>query len=125
MAQEVRSFAPLIPAGTLATAPLVTSLAMPPRIVRRLRVRVPPGPAGSVGFALTSGGARVVPAGQGTWIVADDEIFDWELVETIESGAWQLTAYNTGRWDHTLYLTFELDPPGRALQSPLFSPLEL
>lgn len=124
MAQIVRSFQVLVPAGTAIATPTTTALAMPSRVVRALRIRVPPGPAGSVGFALVSGGQQMIPEASGTYLVMDDEAVEWPLEGQLETGAWQLRAYNTGRWDHTLYLTFLLDPlpslaNGRLLPQPL------
>lgn len=110
MAREVRSFEVSVPAGTPKAAPQVTSLAMPARVVRSVRVRVPPGPGGTVGWALGSAGVRVLPWGPDQWIVADDEAIEWPLEGQISSGAWQLHAYNTGIYAHTLYATFLLDP---------------
>jgi len=126
MAAEVRNFAVTVPAGTAITAPQVTDLAMPARVVRKIRVRIPPGPSGAVGWALGAAGERVLPWGPGQWIVADDEAIEWELVDQITSGAWQLQAYNTGVFDHTLYITFLVDPPAAAGSAlyPL-APLEL
>lgn len=111
MASEVRSFAATIPAGTLVAAPVTVDLAMPARIVRSVRVRTPPGPAGTVGWALGAAGQRVLPWGANQWIVADDEVIEWTLTDQITSGAWQLQGYNTGVYAHTLYVTFSLDPP--------------
>jgi hypothetical protein len=126
MASLVRSFVVLTPAGTTVAAPLTTSLAMPGRIVRSIRVRVPPGPAGSVGFALVSGGQQMIPEAAGTYLVMDDEVVDWPLTDQLETGAWQLRTYNVGRWDHTLYLTFLLDPiEGQGGPSVLTAPVEL
>lgn len=110
MARLVRTFAVTTPAGTLATAPLVTSLAMPARLVRALRIRVPPGPAGQLGLALVSGGQWMIPENRDTYLVMDNESVEWPLDGQLETGAWQLRSYNTGRWDHTVYLTFLLDP---------------
>ena len=110
MASEIRNFAVSVAANTLITAPQVTALSMPARIVRSVRIRVPPGPAGLVGFALGAAGVRVLPWGAGQWMVADNEVIDWPLEDQITSGAWQLQAYNSGVYAHTLYLTFQLDP---------------
>ncbi len=109
MPSEVRSFAVTVPAGTPASAPQVTSLAMPARIVREIRVRIPPGPRGEVGWALGAAGVPVLPWNAGAWIVADDESIDWPLHDQISSGAWELRAYNTGAFAHTLYVQFLLD----------------
>lgn len=110
MVAEVREFQVTIPAGTLQADPLVTDLTMPARLVRSVRVRVPPGPAGTVGWALGSAGERVLPW-NGEYVVADNEAIEWPLDGQISSGAWQLIAYNTGTFDHTLYVTFLVDPP--------------
>jgi hypothetical protein len=110
MAREVRTFTVLVPAGTAIATPQTTALAMPSRIVRSVRFRIPPGPSGSVGFRLASGGVQVIPWEPGTWLVMDGEAVEWPLEGQIETGAWQLQAYNVGRWDHTLYVTMLLDP---------------
>lgn len=125
MAREVRTFAVTIPAGTALTAPHVEDLDMPARIVERVRVRVPPGPAGVVGFALGAAGVRVIPFGEDQWVVADDEVLELPLVGQIESGAWQLQGYNTGVYDHTLQVTFLLDLPGQAPGATLLTPINL
>lgn len=111
MADEVRSFAVTVPAGTAKASPQTTSLTMPARLVRSVRVRIPPGPAGTVGWALGAAGVRVLPWGAAQWIVGDNESIEWPLSRQITSGAWQLQAYNTGVYDHTLYVTFQLDLP--------------
>ena len=108
-ANEIRSFAVTVPAGTPVASPAVTSLAMPPRVVTAVRWRVPPGPLGLVGWALSMAGNNVIPYGSGNWIVANDEASRWTLEDAPTSGAWTLTAYNTGTYNHTIYLDFELD----------------
>jgi hypothetical protein len=117
MASEVRNFAVAVPSETPIATPQVTDLSMPARIVRSVRVRVPPGPAGLVGWALGAAGVRVLPWGADEWIVADDEVLEWPLTGQIESGAWQLHAYNLGIHTHTLYVTFLVDPPSSAADS--------
>ena len=124
-ATELRTFEVLVPAGTTAAAPQVTTLAMPPRIVDRLEVRVPPGPNGAVGWAFTSSGQRVFPFAKDTWVVANDETIPVPTEGAPETGAWQLTAYNTGRWDHTLYVRAWLRSPAERQQSVTIVPLDL
>jgi hypothetical protein len=111
MAREVRHYGVTIPAGTPIAAPTTTALTMPARIVRKVRIRIPPGPNGSVGFALASSGVPIIPWGPNQWFVADNEVIELPLEGQIDSGAWQLRGYNTGAYPHTIYLTFELDPP--------------
>jgi hypothetical protein len=56
------------------------------------------------------GGVQVLPGVAGEWVVADDEADDWEIFNLPDSGAWQLTGYNTGSYDHTVYLYFFVTP---------------
>lgn len=112
MAQEIREFAVLIPHGTTKAAPLVTNVSFPQREVIAVSWRVPPGPSGLMGWALTSAGTPVIPIQSGTYIVTDNQADTWNLEGYLDSGNWQVTGYNTGLYDHTVYLTFLLNLPG-------------
>lgn len=126
MAREVRNFAVSTPAATALASPILTALTMPSRIVRKVRARVPPGPAGNLGWALASGGQPIIPWGSGQWMVMDNEVVELDLEGQLDSGAWQLRSYNTGVYAHVVYLTFSLDPlPGTVAGSGLPAPLEL
>ena len=114
MAQEIREFAVTVPPGVLPTAPLVTDISFPSRVVRAVSWRVPPGPSGLMGWALTSAGTPVIPIKPGTWIVADNDSATWPLEGYLDSGNWQVTAYNTGIYEHMVCFTFQLDLPAPA-----------
>ena len=109
MAREFQRFAVTIASGTLASAPLVQNVTMPPRIVRKIEVIVPPGPRGEVGFQLGFSGKQLIPYTVGQFIVTDDEKKEWDLEGFPDSGAWQVIAYNTGSFNHTLEFIFHLD----------------
>lgn len=113
MAYEIRTFDVTVPAGTLASAPQVTDLTMPARIVRQVDIRIPPGPRGEVGFALGAARQAVIPYNPGQWIIGDDEVITWPLEGQIDSGAWQAILYNTGAYPHTLEFRFHLDLTGQ------------
>jgi hypothetical protein len=123
MAAEIRQFNVTVPAGTAIAAPQVSSLAMPARIVDLIRIRVPPGPRGAVGFAFGMAGTRIIPFNAGAYVVADDEVLEWPLSGQPDSGAWQLFAYNLGANDHTLYITFHLELPQSRAAVALAPPL--
>ena len=117
MATEVHEFPVTIPAGTPRSAPLTFSLAMPPRRVERIVVEVPPGPRGEVGWAIGAAGTAILPAEAGAFIVTDSRTVEWPLEDQIDSGAWQLFAYNTGAFNHALYVrihTLPVSTPGAA-----------
>ena len=107
-AAEIRSFTATIPAGTTSDAPVTIDIPFPPRIVEAVTWQVPPGPSGLMGWRLTmSGGNAVIPSGGG-WIIADDRVGTWPLHGYPDSGAWEVTGYNTDVYDHTVYLEFLL-----------------
>lgn len=122
MAIEVYDFSVTVPAGTAQATPQVSNLSMPPRVVTDVEIRVPPGPRGLVGLALGAAGVPVIPRLAGQWIVTDDEVIRWPLEGQITSGAWQLRAYNTGSFAHTLHVRFLVrlpEPAGAGLLAPL------
>lgn len=116
MAREVRAFVATIPAGTAQATPVRISVAFPVRKVDSLEIIVPPGPSGLMGFAITMAGVNVIPVVAGTYIVTDDERITWPLDGLPDSGAWQVSGYNTDVFDHSVYLRWLVDivttPPG-------------
>lgn len=109
MTVEVRSFSPVIATGSTPGAPVTVPLTFPARVVLRVDVRIPPGPRGELGVQLAVSGQQVVPYQSGQWLVMDDETVSFDLRNFPNSGAWQLIAYNTGAFSHTVYLRFHLD----------------
>lgn len=110
MAQELQQFEITVPAGTPKATPLITNLNLGSRLVREIRVLVPPGPRGEVGFALGSSGVMVIPITAGTFLVTDDEKLKLEMEKLWDSGSWQVQMYNTGHYPHTLRFSFLVDP---------------
>lgn len=94
--------------------PVTENVGFPDRTVTAVSWRVPPGPSGHLGWALTSAGAPVIPIQPGAYVVTDNQAATWQLEGYLDSGNWQVTAFNTGIYDHTVYLTFFLDLPGVA-----------
>jgi len=109
MAREVRQFTVKCPTGYAPTAPFVEAIGMPSRIVRRISVRVPPGPRGLMGFQIAAAGVAIIPLDQAEWILADDETLTWDVDGYIQSGAWQVIMFNDGTWQHSIEVRFELD----------------
>lgn len=118
VAEEIREFAVTVPAGTTVAAPLTTPVTFPDRVVTAVSWRVPPGPSGRMGWALTSAGAPVIPIQSGAYIVTDNQADTWPLAGYLDSGNWAVTAYNTGVYPHTVYLTFLLDLIGAVDLAP-------
>ena len=110
MATSVTALAATVPAGTAKSSPTTIGLSITSSTVDRIRWRVPPGPRGNLGWYLSMGGVQVLPDVAGEYVVADDEADDWEIAGLPDSGAWQLTGWNTGQYPHTVYLYFFTTP---------------
>jgi hypothetical protein len=105
----VYQFEPTVPNGTAQSSPYSTTLTIPQYEVQLIRWRVPPGPQGNLGWQLLYSGSIIFPQ-NGLWIVADNEFATWELDELPTGGSWEFQGYNTGTYDHTVYLTFLCNP---------------
>jgi len=123
MAQEVREYHVTIPAGTPISANFTVSIAMPTRIIDQIDIVVPPGPRGEVGFQIGSSGAQIIPTQTGTYIVTDDEVIHFPLTDQIDSGGWEVFAYNTGQYDHTLYIRFLVNPTAQKQATTTIAPI--
>lgn len=122
-ATEIRSFTVSCPAGTAIAAPQTTNLVMPVRVVDHIRIRIPPGPNGVMGFAIGAAAVPIFPVGAGNWIVASDEVIDWEPRNQIDSGAWQVQMYNTGIYPHAILLQFTVHLPDLKVAAAPAQPL--
>lgn len=123
MGSLIKHFAASILPGTAQASPVTVALAMPGRTVVGVRIRVPPGPRGLMGFRLTASGGPVIPEDPGQFLVADAEVFDWDLVDVPQGAAWQLQGYNTGAFAHTVYLDFRVLPLAGERGGPTLAPL--
>lgn len=111
MAQEIRQYTLVIPAGTQPGAPVTLDMGMPAREVQGLEIIVPAGPNGLVGFKITNSGLPVIPYDSDEWIITSGEVISWPLSGYITSGAWEISGYNTGTLDHAVYVRFLLTLP--------------
>lgn len=107
---EVYQFANVVTAGTSQAAPLVFPMQLPYMDVAWIEWIVPPGPGGDVGFWIGSHGQQIIPFASGApnWIVTDDERAHWDMTGLMDSGDWQMVAYNVGVNDHTVTVRFGL-----------------
>lgn len=115
-----------VPAGTTAAAPLTQTLDLGMAILDSLRVRIPPGPSGLTGFAMTLAGTRIVPwGGAADWFIGDDETEVFPVDIEVGNGL-QLVGFNTDVFDHAFYLLATVTDLGTGDQlTPAVAPLAL
>lgn len=106
---EHYEFTVTVPSGTPKTAPIIVPTVMPARKVVSIAWTIPPGASGFTGFRITMGGIQVAPVNLGAWIIRDGTDGASSLAKLPDSGAWDITAYNTGAFPHTIYVTYYVD----------------
>lgn len=100
-------FTVTVPAGTTVAAPATTLTPLPmPRRIVAINWMIPQGPSGTMGWRFTMGKVQVIPVNKGAWLIRDGNADGSELESLPDSGAWEVTAYNTGGNPHTLYITY-------------------
>ena len=115
MADRIEVKQVTVPAGTTIGAPQTTALAWRDGVVRRLEVLIPPGPSGLSGFRILHSGQVIIPFAADTWIIADDEVLNWDLDNFPTGAKWSLRAYNTDIYEHTYYMRWHIDEIRSAL----------
>lgn len=109
MAQDIQTFNVTVSAGVAIASPAITTIELGVRRVIEIRVEVPPGPRGEVGFWLGSGGVQIVPKNPGTFIITDNQHLELPIDDFFDSGSWTVAMYNTGHYPHTYQYTFLSD----------------
>jgi len=125
MATQIYAQAATIPAGTPINAPVTIDVSIPQMRTEVIEWHLPKGAAGLVGWRLTSGGAAVLPANFGSWIVTQAEKGTWTVEGLHDSGKWEITGYNLGAFPHTVYVRFHAAPIRPAASWPTPGPLPL
>jgi hypothetical protein len=122
VADEVYEFNLTIPAHTPIATPVVLPCKFAARKVESFTWRVPAGHGGVTGFRLSMGGVQVFPRNAGSWIIANGEAATWPVANVPDSGAWDITAYNTGNQPHLVFVRFMVALIRRAEPLPVQLP---
>lgn len=119
MASRIEAFAITVPAGFGSTARNFLDIPFQEGTVSRLEMRIPPGPSGLVGVQIWHSQQRLIPWGGDTFIIGDNESYDWQLTDYPTGGFWTLCAYNSDIYDHTVYLRLHVDDRAQAAPTPV------
>lgn len=109
MAQRTELFAVTVPAGTAQASPQVTALSFPDAVTEAVEFIIPPGPSGLVGWQLRHSGQFIIPRTANSFFVMDDVHQTWALEDYPVGNKWQVAAYNTDIYDHTLQFIFHVN----------------
>lgn len=109
MADRVQAYDVTVPSGTVQAAPLVTALPFTEGRVQALHVTFPDGCVGLVGAQVSYGGRQVIPANEGTFLRANGRTIAYPLQGYPTGDRWQLVAYNTDVYGHSLIIEIEVN----------------
>lgn len=109
MSDRVEWFQVTIPAGTPQSAPVTIPCVFQQGEVVEIDIKVPPGPSGSLGFFIAAGGSQYVPRTSGSFVMPDNDFIRWPLSNAINSGSWAVTGFNTGLYNHTIQVSFQIN----------------
>lgn len=125
MADRIEWFDITVPAGVLASAPTTFPTKFRQGDVVQIDVKIPPGPAGNVGFYIQAGGSQFIPRTPGTFIIPDDDVLHWPQSNAINSGSWAVVAYNTDVYVHLIQVSFQINEVTMGAQLPTGLPVSL
>ena len=106
MSDRVYWFTNTIPANTPIATLFTAGMNFNSSDVEKIVVVVPPGPAGSVGFQIQSGGGQFVPQTPGQFIVTDNYTFEFPQNKAPNNGNWTFAGYNLDFNPHTIQVGF-------------------
>lgn len=93
-----------IPAGTAKSAAVVTPWPLENNILDTITVVIPSGHCGFTGVRVLQASQQIVPWGNSSYIVANDEKIPIDINIEIGASAITVQAYNTDVYAHTFYL---------------------
>src|ERR1051326_8034209 len=105
MSVEVWELIATCPPGPNVGNPLWVDIHVQPGEVAFIRVRIPPGPRGNLGFVLGMARTPIYPREGGNYIIADNETIEYVPPRHLTSGAWQVGMVNGGTYSHSVYVT--------------------
>lgn len=114
MSDRIEWFSITVPAGTPKSAPVTFPCVFQQGYVIEVDIKVPPGPTGNLGFFIAAGGSQYIPRTIGSFVMPDNDYITWPLTNAIDSGSWAVVGFNTGIYDHTIQVGFQINELGTA-----------
>ena len=108
VANRIESFDVSVPAGTSKASPQLTDVSFPDGVLVRVELDVPAGHVGLTGIQILAAHGQMIPYTFGAFLVADNHDFQWDLTGQIDTGSFQVNAYNTDVFDHSFHLRFSV-----------------
>lgn len=93
-----------VPANTPKTAPITTPFTLEDAILVSMTIVVPPGHVGLTGIRIVRSQQQVIPFGNLSFLVMDNEKLEIDLNEEIQRKALVASAFNTDIFPHTFYI---------------------
>lgn len=119
MASRLYELDVTVPAGTQKLTPVTTPFVLEDAMLTSMTIRVPPGHVGLTGIRVVRSSQQIIPWGNFSFLVMDNEKIDLQLNEEIQRNALVVSAYNTDIFNHTFYLRAVISDFGAQQSSPI------
>jgi hypothetical protein len=94
--------------ATPSTAPATFFIPLETADLVDVRIQVPAGHSGLTGIRILQSQQQIVPWGNSSWYIADDDKETFAINEQVNVNAITVQAYNTDIYEHTFYLLFHV-----------------
>jgi|ERR1700749_836891 len=109
MADALKVFQPILPAGNGATNVLNFDTLLGASIVRRILITWPAGCGGLVGVRIEAGQGFAFPSDGVNFLSFDDYTYAFDVDNQIDSGQWRMVTYNRDFVVHLVQVVYEYD----------------
>lgn len=105
-ANRIEKWSVTIPANTPSSSPTTTDVSVADGYLQRVDVTIPDGHNGLTGLQLLGANGQLIPYTLGEYLVGNDQELAFDMVGVIDTGSFQVRAFNGGLFQHTFYGLF-------------------
>jgi hypothetical protein len=109
----------VVASATPSTTPTTFFIQLETAELVDVKIQVPAGHVGLTGIRILQSSQQIVPWGNSSWYIADDDREVFEVNEQVNANSITVQAYNTDIYEHAFYMLFHVaDLVGAAAASP-------
>lgn len=88
-----------------------------------IRLRIPPGHRGLTGIAFLNSDGQAIPITTGSFLIGDDEVFEFPITGYLDNGNWGCSVFNTDLVAHSWYVTYYINVAAVLSPAPAPAPV--
>lgn len=108
LANRIEEFVVTVTPLHSSASPLTQDISVADGNLQRVEITVPAGHNGLTGIQILAANAQLIPRTPGQFLVANDRTIPFDLVGVIDTGSFQVKAFNNGIFVHSFYITLHM-----------------